>query len=345
MDGLFLYIILIAGFTLVCASIMWFTMDLRKTKSLLQKAEAEKNELRSIISDAEMMVEELNSFSGYLLEKIDKKNSEAGLFLDKLDESMRSAALTADNVDTGDDAEDSDDEDTGEDEYADATADSIAGVNIDANEDIAAGANTSEYADITADANTSAYAHTAADANTSAYANTAADAFIDVYAAADAFIGAYAGGDDFGDERGLLSDSENCSPLIAGGRASLPGRRYKSRAIRRYIGKNADNPEISTGIPDLHDDLARDVPDVVAVSDADNVTPASPLIILPDYVRREHSVQPNERYKAILSHNHKYIEVMQGYKEGMDETEIAKTLNIGRGEVALILGLREGGAV
>ena len=45
------------------------------------------------------------------------------------------------------------------------------------------------------------------------------------------------------------------------------------------------------------------------------------------------------KINAIITQNKKNREVLRCYGEGMDETEIAKRLDIGRGEVALILGL------
>ena len=48
---------------------------------------------------------------------------------------------------------------------------------------------------------------------------------------------------------------------------------------------------------------------------------------------------PDAQPEAIMSHSKKSHDVLRCYSEGMGEAEIAKYLDIGRGEVALILGL------
>jgi hypothetical protein len=44
---------------------------------------------------------------------------------------------------------------------------------------------------------------------------------------------------------------------------------------------------------------------------------------------------------AELSRNKKCADVLQCAQDGLDEATIARKLNVGRGEVALILGLKD----
>ena len=329
--------ILVTGFAIVIASSVWFALDLRKAKKLLLVAEAEKNELRSIIADAEVMVSELNNFSNHLLERIDSKNSEAEVFLDKLGKSL-------DNNEQEADGDDGDDDDgvgaEGDDTAWEAVGDVAAEADVEAAGDVAAEAAVEDYeteesveddeaereeitievAEATtfngdegseADAHMSADAHTVADARMNANAHTGVDARIN----ASTHTGA------------------NTHTGVRGSSVGITGRRYKNSAIRHYINMK------SGGFGD-----AGEPADAVFKTDApvtDEVAPLAPLIVFPNSRAGHISAARSGRRNAPVSRSSKSMEVTRRFEEGMDEAEIAKELDIGRGEVALILGLRE----
>jgi len=102
------------------------------------------------------------------------------------------------------------------------------------------------------------------------------------------------------DETGAVTEAEH----KAGG---IAGRRYKSRYLKRYAeyasGRAAPPPGTAIAAPiDIND-------------------------------------WKSNRRGDILSRSKKNLEVMRCSKLGMTEAQIAKTLNIGRGEVALIIAL------
>jgi hypothetical protein len=72
---------------------------------------------------------------------------------------------------------------------------------------------------------------------------------------------------------------------------------------------------------------------------------AVPVIMLQNNGHKKNIARGNLRFNAALSRNGKYSDVLRCVEEGMGEAEIAKLLDIGRGEVSLILGLREGDAI
>ncbi len=51
----------------------------------------------------------------------------------------------------------------------------------------------------------------------------------------------------------------------------------------------------------------------------------------------------NKKPKKALTHNEKHLEIINLYNQGKTISEIAKTLNIGKGEVSLILELKNRG--
>ncbi len=58
------------------------------------------------------------------------------------------------------------------------------------------------------------------------------------------------------------------------------------------------------------------------------------------YNRSNVKAAQSRKREKIIPFNNKYTEVLRLSKEGMEELEIAKNLNMGKGEVELIIGLR-----
>jgi len=89
------------------------------------------------------------------------------------------------------------------------------------------------------------------------------------------------------------------------------GRRYKSRYLKRLININA---AAAGGL-------------------------SAPLISFEADAGNAGNVKKGGRRLIPSVRGRKFLEVMRHYEEGMDEADIARTMGIGRGEVALIIGL------
>ena len=282
----FLFFILITGFTFVIASIIWFAVDLRKAKKLLQIAETEKSELRSIISDAEIMVNELNNFSNLLLEKIDIKNNEAGAFISKLDDSICSARISLGDLHIS--------------KYIDAL--------VDNESDGVAKAEAVEH--LLAEA-----ADGAIDEDDDEVDDEEDDEEDDEV---DDEI------DDEIDDENSLEDVEKIVEEIV------------EEAVEGIVDIEAD--EIVDEV--VENVVGRISEDAVDAEIETTNNDAAPLIIFPYHEKRIIYPYQSKRNSVMMTKGRKYIEVTNRLDEGMDEASIAKTLNIGRGEVELILGLR-----
>jgi len=285
------YVLLSVGAVFVLASIIWFAVDLRKAKMLLQKADAEKSELKSIIADAETMASELNKFSSYLLTKIEQKNNETGQYLEWLDESLNNVKQV---------------QGAGPgillkgDRYRLSKRKFISGGRYTKNKEI------QEY----------------------------------IHAQAVRY--------------GISSTG---APADQGSRAGFSGRKYKSYLIKRYIGGRAAGGRKSGAGGGVRSGRAENVKCLSDIGGSgrfggeeegagrfgeEGAGAVAPLVVFSGGRRKRNSPVKSGRNAAAALNGRRYLDVLRYYEEGMDEAGIAKALNIGRGEVSLILGLRAG---
>ena len=326
MDDLYLFFVLITGFALVIASIIWFAIDLRKAKKLLQIAETEKTELRSIIADAEIMVNELNNFSNYLLEKIDHKNNETSTYIDTLEASLINAKQIVDNWRQS---------------YNDELNNTKA-KEINAPNNIPPPDETIDEQIIDIDHNPAEAIYEDPDYIT--YEDTPEYTTEYTTENATATENKNETTIDYTEEYIEADETKTIAPLVL-----FPYINHQT-----YDDHNDYSDDTHTDHTDHTDTNYTDHSQTDYTDHTDTY--------YTDHTQTDHTDHPHDhntykndhddgggftysayqhkKKRTAMTRGMKYIEVMRRYEEGMDEAEIAKALNIGRGEVELILGLR-----
>ncbi|MDR1440176.1 MAG: hypothetical protein LBJ10_09285 [Clostridiales bacterium] len=318
----FLFAMLFAGVAFVLTAVAWIAYDAKKNRLFMRRAETEKAELLSIIDDAELMVSELNNFSDYIVERIDQKHSEAEDCIARLSMGLDAAnSAGAFGVAAG---------------AFGVVAGAAGHLGAIAGEAGTAGA-------VAGDAGTAGAAGEAApagDAGSRQALGYAAAAMGGAAAPAwPAREGAGARARDGGDAAGGAA-----APWA--GIAGSAGAGVAAAADGEHAdgGEYAYSGEYSDGEPDSGEYADADGEPGGGEGSGGEYAggaarPARPPIILfpvPEDIERHRT-----RRRVRRNSSKKLAEVLRCAEDGLGESEIAQRLGIGRGEVSLIIGLKD----
>ncbi|MDR3121538.1 MAG: hypothetical protein LBU58_09455 [Clostridiales bacterium] len=139
------------------------------------------------------------------------------------------------------------------------------------------------------------------------------------------------------DKAGAPADHAGRVDNTAHGRRSVRYRVADSKKAQTYRLKSGARPRAVPNAAPAPSEMQAEAQ--AAFGRRDETFVPAPVILFPVAERAD---RRKERRQATLSRNRKCVDVIKYAEDGMDEAEIARKLNIGRGEVALVLGLRDG---
>ncbi len=142
--------------------------------------------------------------------------------------------------------------------------------------------------------------------------------------------------------------NEELNVSIKGAEEKISALKSKATAISKTITATSkksikgDSDDSDDTVIETKDSMAGEATKAQRQSDTGSVLPQNSVAAVEAYSRSE--TMPSKTIKSrrdkVIPFNSKHSEVLRLSKQGMEGTEIAKSLNMGKGEVELIIGLR-----
>lgn len=139
--------------------------------------------------------------------------------------------------------------------------------------------------------------------------------------------------------------NEELNVSIKGAEKKISALKNKATAISKTINatsRKAIKDDSDDTVIETKNSMAGEATKAQRQSDTGSVLPQNSVAAVEAYSRSE--TMPSKTIKSrrdkVIPFNSKHSEVLRLSKQGMEGTEIAKSLNMGKGEVELIIGLR-----